>query len=384
MAKESIFLSGWEYNRLLADEPSAPRQSGLPGAALWNGSAQFWLFKKVYCTKESLDGEITASESIGYAQGKIFDNLRQEGFLDPISWSSLKESAPGTYKAICSAQEKLKVEYPEKTLRDLVQTGKTRQLDEIKFQLLAPVLQHLRCIQNVSPNSVQHWLRSESTPKQPQNSIEKAIEILIQPVTGNESSKLGLTLCHSPGTHSVTMQQMLAQREVEQTIQKRQIAELYMGDLSARDYLQSLEPHAHIYRPINEQLITDWNANREKLYRLRDLAEKHIWKDLHGEWLPRLETEPLFHGKFLSLLNRAIRNSKMAGLLDLSVNLGICFVGGAAAVAGGRAGLPSEVAGFLGASVGYTLKDLVKAEKAQLEGLTLFYQKARELKHAQL
>ncbi len=65
MATDSIFLSGWEYNRVLRSDPFQSVTSGLPAQALWNGSAQFWMFKDVYCTKESLIGDLAAAEDLG-------------------------------------------------------------------------------------------------------------------------------------------------------------------------------------------------------------------------------------------------------------------------------------------------------------------------------
>ena len=35
----NIYLSGWEYNRLLSKDPTEPRISALPAEILWNGAA---------------------------------------------------------------------------------------------------------------------------------------------------------------------------------------------------------------------------------------------------------------------------------------------------------------------------------------------------------
>ena len=72
MPNNSIFLSGWEYNRLLYDDPLASRNSGIPAQVLWNGCAQFWLFEKVYVTEEAYSGDVAAEDELGWSSGYIF------------------------------------------------------------------------------------------------------------------------------------------------------------------------------------------------------------------------------------------------------------------------------------------------------------------------
>jgi hypothetical protein len=79
----SVYLSGWEYNRLIGDDPTAPMASALPAQCLWEGAGQFFLFEKVYCTKESYEGELAAAEDMGWSTGHIFKKLHDEGILVP-------------------------------------------------------------------------------------------------------------------------------------------------------------------------------------------------------------------------------------------------------------------------------------------------------------
>jgi len=62
MGRNAIYLSGWEYNRLVGPDPTTSRQSCLPAEFLWNGAAQLWLFERVYCAKESLECEEQAAK----------------------------------------------------------------------------------------------------------------------------------------------------------------------------------------------------------------------------------------------------------------------------------------------------------------------------------
>ncbi len=84
MALDSIFLSGWEYNRILSASPLAPMVSGLPAPILWSGGAHFWLFKNVYCTTESFDGDYAAYKDLGWSTGFIFADLKRRGFLKTV------------------------------------------------------------------------------------------------------------------------------------------------------------------------------------------------------------------------------------------------------------------------------------------------------------
>src|SRR5689334_5038044 len=94
MAMSSIFLSGWEYNRLLDDNPLKPQSSGLPAEILWQGSSQFWLFEKVYCTKEALEGEDAGWEELSWSTGYIFRDLERRGFIEAVDISSRAAGDP--------------------------------------------------------------------------------------------------------------------------------------------------------------------------------------------------------------------------------------------------------------------------------------------------
>src|SRR4051812_4585765 len=85
----SAYLSGWEYNRLLQDDPVQPRISALPAASLWQGAHQFWLFETVLCTAESIENECAAADSLGWATGTIIRDLVAKGFVTSVDWTSL-------------------------------------------------------------------------------------------------------------------------------------------------------------------------------------------------------------------------------------------------------------------------------------------------------
>lgn len=69
--RTSVYLSGWEYNRLLQDDPAQPRVSALPASILWNGSHQLWMFENVFCARESFENEVEATDMLGWVTGTI-------------------------------------------------------------------------------------------------------------------------------------------------------------------------------------------------------------------------------------------------------------------------------------------------------------------------
>jgi hypothetical protein len=44
---------------------------------------------------------------------------------------------------------------------------------------------------------------------------------------------------------------------------------------------------------------------------MREIAAKHLWPDLHGDWLPRLQEDPSFIDDFKRLLRVALLTSKL-------------------------------------------------------------------------
>jgi hypothetical protein len=133
MAKSTVFLSGWEYNRLLSDDPLVAKTSGLPAQVLWDGSAQFWLFERVLCSRESLEGDIAATQALGWTTGFIFDDLRRRGFLEPIDLSSIASSDPQLQNDLKATWSSLKATY-EKQIRARSSTG-TDQIGSVLTSL---------------------------------------------------------------------------------------------------------------------------------------------------------------------------------------------------------------------------------------------------------
>jgi hypothetical protein len=374
MPRHSVFLSGWEYNRLLESDPTFPKQSCLPSEVLWNGAAQFYLFKHVYCTKEAFDTEQQAGDANEMATCRIYADLQSEGILVPFDLSSLPNDSP-TRHDLQATHRSLKERQDQSSLRRFLVDGNIAELEAIKLELLGPVMKHLNCVQNVSPNSVTNWFRPRTQRGPAATPSASAIQALTAAARKAANTQLGATLCRAPGT-AVARQLILKQRYIEKKVQRHLIPELFLGQLSMADYLQTQVPYVKDFKPVSDQLWRDWTGNRSRILRLRDLAERHLWNDLHNDWLPRLEEDPRFGHEFRGILSDAVTRARMGPLLDLSTRLvilgfGIAVAGAVTAAIGPTYGVPAGVA------AGAKVKDSVDQKLKTSENLAIFFQRLR-------
>lgn len=384
----NIFLSGWEYNRLLAPDPFHPMQSGLPAQVLWEGAAQFWLFEKMFCTSESLEGDLTGTE-LGWTTGLIFDDLRRRGFIEKVNWSQLAAQG-GMLKAdISQAWTDLRAVHSEQQLLEMLQQGQDDHLEAIKLDLLKPLLRHLNCVQNISPNSIRHWI-SKETSNTPSPVLE-GLRALVAPIVNDRMLlRAGFTLCRRPGT-GVPSSAVERQRLFEQDVQRPLIPPLLAGLLPMEEYFRTLKlaqkDAADISRPISQQLKRDYDDNIGPLLRLRDLARKELWPDLHGSWLPQLNARPEFLPEFKRRIAYALKRTKWDPYLkwrtDIAINTASLVVGGATVAGATAAGADPLLAVPAGAAAGGAVKivgdGLSALPRSKSETLTLFYQKAKEI-----
>lgn len=335
----SIYLSGWEYNRLLQDDPLEPRNSSLPGDIFWNGGAQLWMFENVYCTKESLDEEKRCAEVQGWTTAKIFQELEEkEGILKSVDWKDLRES---TKVLLQQRHAKLRSEKSEEFIRSLIGDKQTSDLELLKLDLLEPIMQEKNCLPSSSPNSLRVWKRPaiETTTKNVLMRkilrVKKLLADLAAPIDPQQQY-IGLRLCNPPGTGVLAEDRARQQKlmyEVEEPIIAKVLAadEPYAGESGHRHYMSLLTEgnRREIYAPIDRQLALDWGQNRSALLRLRDAAKAHLWKNLHDDWLPHLmdkDKGEKFEKKFYRLIKRAARYSPIANYLNvfttISFNVG--------------------------------------------------------------
>ncbi|MFC1591216.1 hypothetical protein ACFL43_01700 [Thermodesulfobacteriota bacterium] len=374
MAKNSMFLSGWEYNRVLNPDPFAPMVSGLPTQALWDGCAQFWMFEDVYCTTESLSGDLDASKALKWQSGYLFDDLRHRGFLKPINLKEYVSDKPALTKQILQVHEQLRTLYDEESILQLLRNGSYHQLESIKLDLLAPILSRLDCVNNISPNSIRNWF--DSSDNESQDSCSSALQMIVKPLLAEKAPlRAGISLCRKPGVglHDHFMD---AQKRVEREVEFPMIPHLISGKLPPEEYYLKLSERENVYKPVSDQLGKDYRANIGNLERLRDLAKKHLWPELHHDWIPRLDEDSKFITKFRTLLRDALLSAKFDPYLEnftsLAINAVSVFAGTATfAVTGSPTG-----AVLTATSVKSPLENLHKGRRKETENLTVFYQKA--------
>ena len=330
----SVYLTGWEFNRLLGEDPIAPRLSCLPAATLWDGSALFWMFETVYCTSESLDGETYSARDLGWPSGQIFLDLENLGILKRVDWAT--DLLPTTHFMIRQRHAKLGSLIDDKILRTLIAEGDYRALEEIKLWLLEPALDHLGCFMTGAPSSLPAWFDSE----------------YVDPATimgGKERQRLmrasrtlrlgGLRLVPHPAD-AATPDELHAQSLIDKQIEASLIPDLLLGTGPNEGldgyaaHVAALEPHLHAYKPVNDAMSASWESTRQELRMIRNIAKTHLWPKLHGEMLPRLQLEGGSYGeKFEKDLRAAVLQSPISSFLNSDSSVMFSFIASASALA---------------------------------------------------
>lgn len=364
MSNNAIYLSGNEYNRILSPDPLEPRYSALPAEILWNGAAQFWLFEHVYCTKESLECEAAAADQLGWATGKIFLDLQRKGFLKSFDWSDLRSNTV-VLEELGEVHAALRLEVDQNNLLAMLRARQDGELEALKLRLLKPILKHCKCVQSISINSISHWSPEIATRVKADSAMTSALNELVDQVGKAQPGYFAFELCRPPGT-GISQDQVTPQLDVERRIQAPMIPDLFAGRLTQADYFTPLKPSASVYAPINEQLWRDYREHIEVLERLRDIAKENLWRDLHNDWLPRLESDPTFLPQFRSLLSDALLRARFEPYLTRLAML--IFTSAACAI--------GKLVPFAGGLTGVALAGLYEERKKRIESLTLFFQKA--------
>jgi hypothetical protein len=385
----SVYLSGWEYNRLLQDDPLEPRNSALPAEVLWDGSAMLWLFEKVYCTREALECERYASETLGWTTGAIFDELAQprNGILHSVDWR--KDLTVETAKRVREQHAKMRAKLSAGgvDVRQAIMQNNEFYLDQWKQELLDPILNQFKCLPRLSPSSLRTWTDPSATLEGNGILVRHALDQIAAPVDK------GVVVTRPPGT-GVRGDLVDAQKKFVHEVEKPLIPDLVAGTGSfagARGYVphvDALTRHKDVFGPIDDQIRSDWLRNKYQLFALRDAAEKNLWPQLHREWLPRLLKEQgLFYDQFCDLVAGALRGSRFATLLNMDSKSAkmIGFVTGplVLALAAAAMGVPIEWAAGTSAIVapigGALAREFHASQNEKYGKVALFYRNARQI-----
>jgi hypothetical protein len=275
----------------------------LPAAVFWNGAHQFWLFDKVYVTKESLDNEYAAYERLGWASGKILRDLEAEGVVEAVDWQQLPVEVG---RQLNARHAWLRESYSEQLIRDLISARDGAALETFKENLIEPVMRHYRCVGSGQPNSVGNW-QPDDLKRQ---AVDTAVEVQRHMTHLAEPLLPGFPLCQPPGT-GLRPEAMHKQAQVQENIEKPLISDLLAGDGDFRGpegylaYFNALTSSRSVYEPVNKQLTRNWEDQRRNLDEIRKIAKRKLWPALHEEWIPRLLVDDEFGRKLPGIIRTA-------------------------------------------------------------------------------
>ncbi|MDE1672676.1 hypothetical protein [Nocardia gipuzkoensis] len=396
---EGVYLSGWEYNRLLQSEPLVPRVSALPAEILWNGAAHLWMFKEVWCTKESLAAEVAAADVMGWKTGQIFTELANMGIIRTLDWENDLSSITKTSLGVVHKALRKKTS-DGASIREAIESRDVRTLERIKFEYLSPIAENLGLVLGTTPNSLQlsTWKRSADPSIAAQIEVRKFLSRLSEPILkpgSGDFSPSGLRLCDRPGT-GVDPNEVKRQQIVQEKHEAPMISELlagegpYTGPEGFVPYFEALAPHRKAYDEINNQLYANWTSNRKHLLELRRKAEKGLWPQLHREWLPQILADPKSAEGLATHIDAATRR---LGYLDMPTAMAFLSVPfGSVAIsrvlgelADLTAGDVATIATITGGTTMAALtlrKDFREAvvDIANRRNISVFYQKAAAIK----
>jgi hypothetical protein len=398
---DGVYLTGWEYNRLLSADPTQARNSALPSTILWRGAHQLWMFEHVYVTKEAWDNEVYATEELGWIMGDVLAFLRDEGALTVIDWSTLTPEVKREVKAcrdqlLTELHERVQKQSPSEVetvkREDLIQDAvverlKANALDELecwKGRLLQPVTNTYDCLASGQPTDLGMWMPRATNDQFTATLEAEVLARVAQPVIS------GVSVCPSPATMGSAFER---QQAVVDELERPRIVELIAGLGEFEDptegykpYINTLKPRRGDYEDVNMEMRRAWNRNRDHLRRLRDAAHDDLWPHLHQEWLPRAKNgDEEFVGKRLpALIENAVRAKKLAAALEraawaadpVKVAIGFAALYGVNSLAGGL-GAPPPAADAVAIAGGHYLKKRYEASGAkQTWDLGIFYQRA--------
>jgi hypothetical protein len=192
-------------------------------------------------------------------------------------------------------------------------------------------------------------------------------------------------LCSPPSERGQTES---TRRELRKAVQAERdlISELSQGDGQYRvhdscaPYLTALERYRGAYAPVDQRMMKEWESTRSRLLRLRDVARTHLWPQLHGEWLPRLDAEgAAYLPKLNRLVQKAVREARFQRYLNTDSTIGwglVPTVSAIGATFGHRLGLDPVVPAVASSVAGVAAANRFADARAQRGELRIFYEKA--------
>ena len=119
----------------------------------------------IYCSKESFENEIEATDRLGWVNGHVLRDLYDQDIFQTIDWASLPVE---TKDKLRLARSSALTVLSEQGVRDAIVAGDAATLELAKAMVLQPVLDHYGCFESGAPNSVSNWFKSASGGSGPQ------------------------------------------------------------------------------------------------------------------------------------------------------------------------------------------------------------------------
>ncbi|MBF6240497.1 hypothetical protein IU474_25975 [Nocardia otitidiscaviarum] len=385
-----IYLPGWEFNRLLGETPIEARISALPGAFLWNGAAQFWMFEKVYCTKESYENEAYSAQELNWATGRIFTELSassptRDPILHTVDWNDLDDPTKDMLRQV---HGKYKYDIGAggsgHKVRRWINEYDDSALQLATSELLKPVASSMGSLVAGSMGGLRQWISTMAIGGQLSSSerderIQALLRHLSRPIDRKvEANGMRLLAPPSEWRAEALRRQDDARKRVETPyIRDLQAGEgEFSGPRGYEPYIRRVGTERLAYREINDALWKNWEENKSSLLRLRYVASRHLWPDLHGQWLPALvNEEPDAVKDFSRWMSRGLKGRHIAPLLNMSTKQIFAVSAASVGVAGVSDSLPIDLTaiGALGASLAVLWERRLAPQSG---ALAVFYQQA--------
>jgi hypothetical protein len=380
----SLYLSGWEYNRLLSDDPTSPRNSALPASILWNGAHQLWMFEHLYVTQEAWQNEHYATEQLGWIMGDVLSFLQDEDIVKILDWSEFDADLRGSLRAV----HRDLAPHARMVIPKAISAGVPSHLEMFKNALLAPVLRRYGCVASGAPTSLETWI-PQHAPTASESDTSQVMRSIAEPLLP------GIQLVGAPASLASDLEreeELRVQAEVETPMIPDLIAGQgeYAGAQGYVPYVDALKKERAAYEGMNQKMRQAWRESRDEIKGLREAAHDHLWEHLHGEWLPRIQEGD---GKFVReelprLIGLALKARPFARYLDSPKTTRV-IVGGvhaavsaAAYAAATKTGLPPEYVGIgANAAAGVAEETAVNrygTQAKQVVDLAVFYQRAKK------
>lgn len=118
------------------------------------------MFETIYCTRESFENEVEATNQLGWITGEILQYLANEGILKDHRLATAPYRNHSSPANCARVNAKL---FSSELVRRAIRTGDVSTLEMAKATLWQPILARYGCMESGAPNSIRTWISSAPT-----------------------------------------------------------------------------------------------------------------------------------------------------------------------------------------------------------------------------